>query len=114
MNKPWNKIRWQAANARLANKPFDDLFTYDKKPAPTGLSNDELQAQFKRCERWNDAEQWEFLAMAYYARGYDLNALHCFKRADACRQILHVTTDLGMGGDTIDLTLVPVAVETEE
>jgi len=24
--KPWNKIRWQAANAKLANRPFEDLF----------------------------------------------------------------------------------------
>jgi len=81
---------------------------------PVNLAKFDLQAQFKHCEEWNDPEQWELLAKAYYARGYDLNALHCFKRADACRQILHVTTDLGMGGDTIDLTLVPVAVETEE
>jgi hypothetical protein len=94
MSKPWNKINWQSANARLANKPFDDLFTYDKKPQPSiGLSNDELQAQFQRCEQWNDPEQWDWLALAYYQRGYLLNALHCFRRADACRVSVAVETE---------------------
>lgn len=25
-NKPWNKMQWQAANARLVNKPFENIF----------------------------------------------------------------------------------------
>jgi hypothetical protein len=49
------------------------------------MSDDELKAQFERCEIWQDAEQWDLLAMAYYARGYLLNALCCFNKADACR-----------------------------
>lgn len=49
------------------------------------MSDQELSEQFKRCEIWSDAEQWDLLAMAYYARGYWLNALCCFKKADACR-----------------------------
>jgi hypothetical protein len=57
------------------------------------MSNDELQAQFKRCEGWQDAEQWDLLATAYYARGYLLNALCCFKKADACRVSVAVETE---------------------
>ena len=57
------------------------------------MNNEDLQAQFKRCEAWNDPEQWDLLGMAYYQRGYWLNALCCFKRADTC--------------------LIRVAVETE-
>jgi hypothetical protein len=49
------------------------------------MIRDELIAQFKRCEQWQDADQWDALAMMYYQRGYLLNALHCFKRADALR-----------------------------
>lgn len=45
----------------------------------------DLQEQFRLCELWNDSQQWDWLAMAYYARGYLLNAYHCFKRADAVR-----------------------------
>lgn len=45
----------------------------------------DLQEQFRLCEQWNDSQQWDWLALAYYSRGYVLNALHCFKRADAIR-----------------------------
>lgn len=47
---------------------------------------DMLKRQGELCEVWNDPEQWEALAMLYYQRGLFLNALHCFRRADACRQ----------------------------
>lgn len=46
------------------------------------MSNDELQEQFTRCEMWRNAEQWQLLAIAYYERGYFLNALCCFQKAD--------------------------------
>jgi hypothetical protein len=49
------------------------------------MTNQELQEQFKRCEEWKDADQWDFLAMAYYSRGYWMNALFCFRKADARR-----------------------------
>jgi hypothetical protein len=58
------------------------------------MSNDELQAQFQRCEIWQDAGQWDLLAMAYYARGYLLNALCCFKKADALREGVAVETEV--------------------
>jgi hypothetical protein len=48
--------------------------------------NEELQAQFQRCETWNDADQWDALGAMYFNAGYVLNAGVCFKRADACRQ----------------------------
>lgn len=51
------------------------------------MSNDDLKAQFERCQEWQDAEQWDLLAIAYYGRGYLMNALHCFRQADACRAV---------------------------
>jgi hypothetical protein len=57
------------------------------------MNDDELIEQFKRCEGWQDAEQWDLLAMAYYARGYLLNAVCCFNRADACRAAVVVETE---------------------
>lgn len=45
----------------------------------------DLQEQFRLCEGWDDSQQWDWLALAYYSRGYLLNALHCFRRADAVR-----------------------------
>jgi hypothetical protein len=46
------------------------------------MTDQELQAQFQRCQKWQDAEQWKELALQYAARGYDLNARHCFELAD--------------------------------
>ena len=46
------------------------------------MSDQELQEQYKRCEEWMDARQWKLLAVAYFTRGYLLNALHCIERAD--------------------------------
>ena len=46
----------------------------------------DLEAQGKLCEKWNDPDQWDFLGVAFYVRGFYLNALHCFKRADAIRE----------------------------
>lgn len=51
------------------------------------MSNEELQAQFARCQAWNDPEQWAMLAMLYFVSGYYLNAAHCLKRAEACRGV---------------------------
>lgn len=50
------------------------------------MSNEELSAQFKRCEQWQDPEQWELLAAAYLSKGYILNALCCYGQADKCRE----------------------------
>lgn len=110
-DKPWSKIKWQAENARLANKPFNDLFS---EKAPIDLKTFDLQAQFKRCEEWNDPEQWDALAMLYYQRGYLLNACHCFKRADACRQPrADFKQFIGVDPAHGDDQTVYVAVETE-
>ena len=70
---------------------------------PVDLKTFDFQAQFKRCEEWNDPEQWDWLAILYYQRGYYLNAVHCFQRADACRGI---AVDWERGA--------AVAVETEK
>jgi len=66
------------------------------------MNNAELQELFKACERWNNPEQWDLLGLAYYQRGYDLNALVCFNRADACRvyvpvKVVEVTVQLAEG-----------------
>ncbi len=58
------------------------------------MTNDELIEQFKRCEVWQAPEQWELLALAYYQRGYILNAMCCFERADACRVSVAVETEV--------------------
>lgn len=49
------------------------------------MTNEEFKQSFDYCKKVNDPEQWDLLAMAYYQRGYDLNALYCFNQADACR-----------------------------
>lgn len=48
------------------------------------MNDDELRAQWRRCEAWHNAEQWELLAVEYARRGYNLNAKRCFERADEC------------------------------
>lgn len=60
---------------------------------PVNIYMVDLKAQFEMCQKWNDPEQWDALAMLYYQRGYLLNALHCFKRADACRASVAVETE---------------------
>lgn len=62
------------------------------------MTNEELEQQFKRCENWQDADQWDWLGAAYFERGYFLNALHCFNRANAARQFmtLFVATETEM------------------
>ena len=57
------------------------------------MSNEELQKQQARCEIWNDPSQWEMLAVAFYQRGYNLNALYCFRRADEIRDMTCVVSD---------------------
>lgn len=49
------------------------------------MSNQELIEQFKRCQSWQDPEQWKILAILYWSRGYELNARRCLDLADACR-----------------------------
>lgn len=48
------------------------------------MSNQELQETFAYCQQAHDPEQWTMLAMVYYARGYFMNALCCFRLADEC------------------------------
>lgn len=50
------------------------------------MTNDELQQQFRRCQEWQDARQWELLGVAYYQRGYQMNARYCFVQADQCAE----------------------------
>ena len=59
------------------------------------MSDEELQDQFGLCQKWQDAEQWDLLGIAYYGRGYLLNALHCFRQADAVRAAVAVETEVG-------------------
>lgn len=58
------------------------------------MSDEELIQQFQRCQIWQDLEQWELLALAYYQHGYLWNAFRCFELADSCR--VPVTTETVM------------------
>jgi hypothetical protein len=57
---------------------------------------------------------WMGLARRYMEIGANMNWAYCIKRAQACRPVMHVVTDLGLPGNVLELVLVPVAVETEE
>lgn len=90
------RAQWNTANARLANKPFDDLFAEKKQeptPAPiteqtaTTWTAEALAEQFRRCEKWQDADQWEILGLLYL-QFYGLicmNGAYCFSKADELR-----------------------------
>lgn len=71
------------------------------------MSNEELQAQFKKCEEWRDPDQWDMLGMLYFNRGYVLNAGVCFQRADALR----IARDQSL---LVGRSVVDVSVETEQ
>jgi hypothetical protein len=49
------------------------------------MSNRELRDQFARCLEWQDADQWDALAMCFFAAGFVLNAGYCWQRADILR-----------------------------
>ena len=57
------------------------------------ITSMDLILQWQRCLSWDDAEQWELLALEYYRRGYHLNASAAFKKADACRASVAVETE---------------------
>ena len=71
------------------------------------MTNEELQEQFKKCEAWKDADQWDMLGMLYFNRGYVLNAGVCFQRADVLR--INHNASLLVGVSALD-----VAMETAE
>lgn len=52
------------------------------------MSNEQLKQTFEYCQRANEPEQWTFLAVAYYERGFWMNALYCFRMADQCRELM--------------------------
>jgi hypothetical protein len=41
-----------------------------------------LKAAFDWCVENGSANDWDVLGMAYFNRGYHMNALHCFKKSD--------------------------------
>jgi hypothetical protein len=49
------------------------------------MTNQELITQFRRCIEWNDPDQWDCLALAFFRAGFPLNAAECFNRADTIR-----------------------------
>ena len=55
--------------------------------AAPAWTDDELAAQFRRCEKWNDAEQWEALGYLYLQRfgPMCLNVNYCFRKCDELR-----------------------------
>jgi cytochrome c-type biogenesis protein CcmH/NrfG len=51
------------------------------------MTNQQLQAQFQKCQEWNDPDQWDMLALEYHRNGYTLNAVQCFRKADELRGV---------------------------
>ena len=47
----------------------------------------DLPTQFKLCEKWQDADQWEALGFLYLQQfgPYCMNAGYCFRKADELR-----------------------------
>jgi hypothetical protein len=66
--KPWNKVKWQKANADLANRPFADLFwNRDEVCVRCGRQHTIANAVHTRLygymcvcgsQEWKAAEQW--------------------------------------------------------
>jgi hypothetical protein len=49
------------------------------------MTNQELREQFARCLEWQDANQFDMLALEFFKAGFILNARECFTRADVIR-----------------------------
>jgi hypothetical protein len=49
------------------------------------MTNQQLREQFARCLEWQDAAQWDHLAMCFFQAGFPINAKYCFERADVIR-----------------------------
>lgn len=77
---------------------------------------EQLTADFARAKESNSQSvaTWMDLANRYMQIAANMNWAYCVRRAQECRPVMNVVTDLGMPGMSLALTLVPVAVETEE
>ena len=77
---------------------------------------EQLSADFRTAKESNsqDVATWMNLANRYAQISANMNWAYCARRASECRPAMHVVTDLGMSGMALALTLVPVAMETEE
>lgn len=53
------------------------------------MTDIELGEQFRRCEKWGDADQWEALGFLYHQRGYMMNANYCFRKCDELRMVAY-------------------------
>ncbi len=116
MSKPWNKIRWQAANARLANRPFENLFADKNEPVGTMMTNiDSIRAEIMRLENEPifDQHAWARVLIA-------LTDQPC-RRADAARRMQTARqnarwiggVDVGTGPDVTAYWQPAVSTETE-
>jgi hypothetical protein len=75
-----------------------------------------LTADFQAVKESNcqDVAVWMNLAKRYMQIGANMNWALCVQKAQKCRPVMRVVTDLGFAGNAFELALVPVAVETEE
>lgn len=84
----------------------------------TGTNIDPIRAEIMRLEGLQVFDQagWERVLADLRAqdREHGLGDAERRMRSAMKRQVLYVGTDLGMPGGDIQVTLVPVAVETEE
>jgi hypothetical protein len=63
--------------------------------APTTWTDDELAAQFRLCEQWQDADQWKILGNLYHQKyPHCMNAGYCWRKCDELWQYI--------GGDYAD------------
>ena len=108
-NKPWSKMKWQAANARLANAPFEHLFD-----APLLTNIDDVRAEIMRLDvaEMFDQAAWDRVQVALIEQDRPAALADAQRRMDMARlnaavYIIGVDWERGESGS-------PVAVETEE
>lgn len=82
-DKPWNKIRWQAANARLANKPFESIFD-----APLLTNIDDVRTEIMRLENAEMFEQaaWDRVQRALIEQDRPSALADCQRRMATARE----------------------------
>lgn len=51
-----------------------------------GMTNEELLQSWQWCSRHGNSDDWTMLAMAYYSRGYIMNACAYFRKAEELKQ----------------------------
>jgi hypothetical protein len=74
-----------------------------------------LTADFQAAKASNsqDVAVWMNLAKRYMQIGANMNWAFCVQKAQECRPVTRMITDLGVLDNALELALIPVAMETE-